>query len=124
MLLPKLLESGANTLLAKIDIKHAFRLLPIHPVDRHLLTMEWNQSIYIDTCHKIVMHLLRSLWFFVATFDIHIVTEHIAGTNNGRADMLSRNHVTQFLCSNPQATPLPTPLPLPLLCIMSPQGPD
>ena len=55
------------------------------------------------------MHLLRSLWFFVATFDIHIVTEHIAGTNNGRADMLSRNHVTQFLCSNPQATPLPTP---------------
>ena len=66
------------------------------------------------------MHLLRSLWFFVATFDIHIVTEHIAGTNNGRADMLSRNHVTQFLCSNPQATPLPTPLPLPFLCIMSP----
>ena len=23
---------------------------------------------------KIVMHLLRSLWFFVATFDIHTVT--------------------------------------------------
>ena len=124
MLLPKILESGPNTLLAKIDIEQAFHLLPIHPADRHLLTMEWNQSIYIDTCHKIVMHLFRSLWFFVATFDIHIVTEHIAGTNNGRADMLSRNHVTQFLCSNPQATPLPTPLPLPLLCIMSPQGPD
>ena len=73
---------------------------------------------------KIVMHLHRSLWFFVATCDIHIVTEHIARTNNGRADMLSRNHVTQLLCSNQQATSLPTPLPVPLLLITSPQGPD
>ena len=45
-----ILESGQGTLLAKVDIKHAFRLLPVHPADRHLLTMEWNQSIYIDTC--------------------------------------------------------------------------
>ena len=48
------------------------------------------------------MHLLRYLWFFAATFDIHIVTEHIAGRNSCRADMLSRNHLTQFLLSNPQ----------------------
>ena len=46
----KILESGPNTLLAKVDIKHTFHLLPIHPADRHLLTMELNQSIYIDTC--------------------------------------------------------------------------
>ena len=70
------------------------------------------------------MHFLRSLWFFAAMFDIHIVKEHITSTNNGKADMLSRNHITQFFCCNPQATPLPTPLLLPLLCIMSPQGPD
>ena len=54
---------------------------------------------------KTVMHLLRSLWFFAATFDIHIVTEHIAGTNNYKADMLSRNNITQFLLSNPD-TPI------------------
>ena len=46
----KILESGPNSFLAKVNIKHAFRLLPIHPADRYLLTMEWNQSIYIDTC--------------------------------------------------------------------------
>ena len=55
-----------------------------------------------------VMHLLRSLWFFAATFDIHIVAEHIAGVNNSRADMLSRNNLTQFHLSNPQAKQLPT----------------
>ena len=41
---------GPGALLAKVDIKSAFRLLPIHPSDRHLTTMKWNQQIYIDTC--------------------------------------------------------------------------
>ena len=40
---------GPGTLLAKIDIKHAFRLLPVHPTDRHILAMCWNNNIYIDT---------------------------------------------------------------------------
>ena len=30
---------GKRTMLAKVDIKSAFRLLPVHPVDRHLLGM-------------------------------------------------------------------------------------
>ena len=43
-------QLGQGTLLAKIDIKSAFRLLPVHPCDRHLLAMDWNRDIYIDTC--------------------------------------------------------------------------
>lgn len=46
----KILELGANTLLAKIDIKSAFRPLPVHPADRHLLAMQWRKGIYINTC--------------------------------------------------------------------------
>ena len=34
----------------KIDIQSAFRLLPIHPTDRPLLTLCWKQGLYIDTC--------------------------------------------------------------------------
>ena len=41
---------GSGTLLAKADIKSAFRLLPVHLADRHLLQMAWNGSIYVDTC--------------------------------------------------------------------------
>ena len=37
-------------LLAKVDIQSAFCLLPVHPVDRHLLLMKWNGKIYVDTC--------------------------------------------------------------------------
>jgi len=43
-------QMGQGTMLAKIDIKSAFRLLPVHPADRHLLSMKWNKQIFIDTC--------------------------------------------------------------------------
>ena len=36
--------------MAKIDIKHAFRLLPVCPADRHLLAMRWKNMISVDTC--------------------------------------------------------------------------
>ena len=45
-----ILNTGIGTLLAKIDIKHAFRLLPVHPADRHLLAMSWKGDLFIDTC--------------------------------------------------------------------------
>ena len=65
------------------------------------------------------MHLLRSLWFFVAYYDISIKIEDIAGVHNGIADQLSRNNMQQFFFSNPQANLLPTPLPQELLEIVS-----
>ena len=45
-----ILKSGRNIMLAKIDIRSAFRLLPVHPADRHLLGMRWRDQIYIDHC--------------------------------------------------------------------------
>jgi hypothetical protein len=45
----KILHLGKSTLLAKIDIEHAYRNIPIHPDDRHLLGMSWEGSLYIDT---------------------------------------------------------------------------
>ena len=41
---------GPGTRLAKIDIKSAFRLIPVHPDDRHLLAMEWRGAVFIDNC--------------------------------------------------------------------------
>ena len=45
-----IIQLGPGALLAKIDVRNAFRLLPIHPADRHLLAMEWEGKLYIDTC--------------------------------------------------------------------------
>jgi len=70
------------------------------------------------------MHLLRSLWFFVAHFDIDIKCKHIAGVNNSTADHLSRDNLHSFFCLQPQANRQPTPLPQPLLQILATGGPD
>ena len=45
----KILEFGQGCYLAKIDIESAFRNVPVHPHDRQLLGMIWNQQLYIDT---------------------------------------------------------------------------
>ena len=41
---------GKNMLLAKIDIKSVYRIVLVQPDDRMLLGMEWQGSIYVDTC--------------------------------------------------------------------------
>ena len=52
----RIIQLGSNTWLAKLDIKSTFRLLPVHPGDRHLLDMEWRNSIYLDTCLPFGLH--------------------------------------------------------------------
>ena len=39
------LETGA--LLAKVDIESAYRLVPVHPEDRLLLAVQWEDKIYM-----------------------------------------------------------------------------
>lgn len=41
---------GRACYMAKTDIKSAFRIIPIHPDDYHLLGMTWNNSYFFDRC--------------------------------------------------------------------------
>ena len=34
--------------MAKVDIQHAYRNVPVHPDDRHLLGMEWRGRVFLD----------------------------------------------------------------------------
>ena len=43
------LQTGRGTLMAKVDIRNAYRNIPVHPDDRWLLGMSWQGGIYIDT---------------------------------------------------------------------------
>ena len=43
------LRLGKGTLLAKIDIKSAYRIIPVHPADRSLLGIKWKGNIYVET---------------------------------------------------------------------------
>ena len=45
-----ILSYGKNCFLAKSDVKSAFRIIPINPLDYHLLGMKWQNSYYFDRC--------------------------------------------------------------------------
>ena len=44
----QVVELSRGTQLAKMDIKSAYRLVPVHPQDRLLLGMQWNRRIFVD----------------------------------------------------------------------------
>jgi len=39
---------GRGALLAKVDIESAYRMVPVHPQDRILQGMRWQEKIYVD----------------------------------------------------------------------------
>ena len=39
---------GRNALMAKLDIKEAYRIVPIHPDDRRFLGVCWQGQVYVD----------------------------------------------------------------------------
>ena len=41
-------KAGRGARLAKVDIKSAYRMIPIHPEDRPLLGMMWKGALYVD----------------------------------------------------------------------------
>ena len=43
-----ILSLGQGALLAKIDVRSAYRVVPVHPEDRMLLGMCWKGKVYVD----------------------------------------------------------------------------
>ena len=70
------------------------------------------------------MHLLRSLYFFQASFNIRLVARHIRGIENGLADALSRNNHHKFLSEMSSAQQVPEVVPPQLRQLLVIQQPD
>ena len=73
---------------------------------------------------KFVMHLLRSLSFFVAHFDIYITASHLPGVINVTADHLSRGNTSQAFKVTPTLTQYPTIIPSSAFRLISPHTLD
>ncbi len=46
----RVLEIGRGALMAKADVKQAYRNMPVHPDDRGLLGMQWQGELLVDGC--------------------------------------------------------------------------
>ncbi len=62
----QILTLGRGTELAKIDIESAFRNIPVHPHDRHLLGMSWNNQLFMDTVLPFVLRSAPKIFNCVA----------------------------------------------------------
>ena len=62
-----LLQLGKGALMAKVDLKSAFRMVPVHPADWELLGMHWKEGFYFDTCLPFGLRSAPFLFNEVAT---------------------------------------------------------
>lgn len=93
-----ILELGQGTLLAKIDIKHAFRLHPVHPVDHHLLAMCWRNQIFVDTCLPFGLRSAPKLFNILANLLSWTLEQH------GVTRLL--HYLDDFLLMGPPQSPI------------------
>ena len=57
---------GRGTLLAKLDIKAAYRFVPVHPQDRYLSGVEWGSAFYVDGTLPFGLHSAPKIFTAVA----------------------------------------------------------
>ena len=66
---------GKGALMAKVDLKNAFRLCPVRPEDWHLLGIYWHDNFYIDKCLPFRLRSAPFLFNMVADA-LHWILQH------------------------------------------------
>ena len=61
-------QLGIGTQLVKLDIKDAYRIIPVHPADHHLLGISWRGRVYVD--RALPFGLRSAPNFFSAVADV------------------------------------------------------
>ena len=60
------MELGQGALMAKIDVRSAYRIVPVHPEDQGLLGMMWEGSLFIDTAFPSGLHSAQKIFNAIA----------------------------------------------------------
>ena len=89
------LRLGKGTLLAKFDLESAYRMVPVHPVDRPLLGMWWKGATYVDGALPFGLRSAPKLFTAVADALLRIMRRH--GVRN------SMHYLYNFLLLAPRA---------------------
>ena len=86
---------GPNALMAKVDLKNAFRLCPVHPADWPLLGIHWRNMYYINKCLLFGLRSAPFLFNMVADSIQWILHHHFHVTN-------SFHYLDDFFFAGPQ----------------------
>ena len=67
---------GRGTMLVKIDLKDAYRIVPVHPDDYHLLGIHWNKHTYLDRALPFGLRSAPKIFTAVADFIAWALHQH------------------------------------------------
>jgi len=78
-------ELGKGSLIAKIDIKSAYHLIPMPPANHHYLSMLWNGDIYMDaklpfglrSAHTIFNAVVDALEWCTASEGVEVIYHYL-----------------------------------------------
>ena len=74
-------ELGPGALMSKIDLKNAFRLIPVRPEDWNVLGICWRNRFFVDTCLPFGLRSAPYL-FNQLSIAIHWVLQHSYGVHH------------------------------------------
>ena len=89
---------GKGALMAKVDLKNAFRLCPVRPQDWHLLGICWRDQFYIDKCLPFGLRSAPFLFNMVADALQWILENYFAIPN-------SFHYLDDFFMAGPPDSP-------------------
>ena len=68
---------GQGTQLVKMDLKDAYRIIPVHPQDHHLLGIQWDNQVFVD--RSLPFGLRSAPKVFTAFADLVVWAIHCRG---------------------------------------------
>ena len=102
---------GRGTLLAKIDIEHTYRNVPVHTEDRLLLVMQWREKFYMDTVLPFGLRSAPKIFSAVAdvlewillqvgvTFIIHYLDDYLTMGKKHTKECENNLAIIQQICA-------------------------
>ena len=69
-------QLGRGAQLVKLDIKDAYRIVPVHPADYHLLGIEWRGNTYIDRALPFGLRSAPKIFNAIADFMAWVLSCH------------------------------------------------
>ena len=88
---------GRGALMAKLNLKDAYRIVPINPQDRPLLGMHWRDSIYIDCALPFALGSAPKIFSALADGLMWII--------HSKGHELSLHYLDDFLLMGPPGSP-------------------
>lgn len=110
-----ILSLGVGTVRAKLDLKNAYRIVPIHPHDQHILAITWEGETYVHRASPVGLRSAPKIFSAVAgmlAWSLHVSIRNCTITIKNNMLVIYKiqcNAINTYAVSIGDTRPLCTP---------------